>query len=161
MSDRIPQQGQRASVQGLGSVSNSVEFPKNRFTFTTEAQRAQKNGKVNTRVSVFSVTSAAKQLLFSREGYTAKDSPFFSEMTRATRWLSPTYCDFSWNWMMSREWAWRSDYESKLFPRNLSELLTTNTLEKAIAAAANIGSRPPSMATGISTTLYANAQKRF
>ena len=32
------------------------------------------------------------------------------------------------------------------FPRSLSELLTTNTLENAIAAAANIGSNPHSIA---------------
>jgi len=44
-------------------------------------------------------------------------------------------------------------YEAIPRPRNLSEFVTTNTLEKAIAAAANIGSRPPSIATGISTIL--------
>jgi len=49
----------------------------------------------------------------------------------------------------------RSFYEwsKNVCPRSLSELLTTNTLEKAMAAAANMGSRPPSMATGISTML--------
>lgn len=44
-------------------------------------------------------------------------------------------------------------YTAIRFPRSRSELLTTKTLEKAIAAAANMGSKPPSMATGISTRL--------
>jgi hypothetical protein len=40
-------------------------------------------------------------------------------------------------------------------------LLTTNTLEKAIAPAAMIGLSRPATASGIAATLYAKAQKRL
>ena len=45
--------------------------------------------------------------------------------------------------------------------RSLSELLTTLTELNAIAAAAIMGLRTPKAASGIPTTLYANAQKKF